>query len=309
MVFFAGCSGFIGSNSEKELLLIREMNRSLENSNRTIERSNTMYLMSLESKLYPWWSKSRAKIWKSKADTIQSLSNNLYQYIEALKSEIVAFNEHRVAGNTSDENNNTATEVILIKKGKAKELFERINEYKLCLTEVDTLIEKEFQNKTVLDSSLQIFLFNKDKSFDQSFNNLSAIETIYKLTRFQNDIKNTEASILEFCDRRVSNIHESFDEYLSFTGINSQYLKPGQELIITAGMLDLSIALDPRIKIDGKYIKLSSSFLAEYKTKVYKPGKYSKDVEVSFIKPDGTPSSITKRVSYEVANCPGMNKP
>ena len=58
------------------------------------------------------------------------------------------------------------------------------------------------------------------------------------------------------------------------------------------------------IKVGNERLFFSKNGTATYKTKVGKPGKYSKKVEINFTKPDGTPSTFTKIIKYEVADCP-----
>ena len=70
-VGFASCNGFGGKSNEDEFIFIREMNRSLENSNKTIERANIIFWISLESKLNEDFTMKEAEIWKPKADSIR----------------------------------------------------------------------------------------------------------------------------------------------------------------------------------------------------------------------------------------------
>ncbi len=305
VIGFAGCNDFGGKSKEDELIVFREMNRSLENSNKTIDRSNKNYLISLESKLYQDFTKTRAEIWKPKADSIQIFSDELNEYIEELKVELMKFSGQKTTGGSFDENNTVATKKVLVGRGRAKELLRKINEYKLSILKVDTLVKEEFQNNTVLDSSLKnISLLIRDSSLENYFNKSSSIQTLNKLIRFQNDIRNAEAAILDFCDRKVSNICIDCTGIDYFIGTNALYFKPGQDLNITAGIGEFTKIYHHVIKIDNKNIEVGWDGTAQYITKVGKPGKYSKKVEISFTKPDGTPSTLTKIIEYEVADCP-----
>ncbi len=68
--------------------------------------------------------------------------------------------------------------------------------------------------------------------------------------------------------------------------------------------MDYHEVYHPTTKVGGVKLNFSNNGIAIYRTKVGKPGKYSKRVEIYFIRPDGTPLSLTKMINYEVAYCP-----
>ena len=77
------------------------------------------------------------------------------------------------------------------------------------------------------------------------------IAAITMLSKFQNDVKNSEAQVVDFCHRKVGEVEVVYNEFQAFAGTNSQYLMPGQELVITAGVGAFSKAAKPSITIDG----------------------------------------------------------
>ena len=82
---------------------------------------------------------------------------------------------------------------------------------------------------------------------------------------------------------------------------------PGQELVITAGVGAFSKAAKPSITVDGSGVGLNTEGVAEYKTKVGGPGTYTKTVNITYVKPDGTTASIPKKVEYTVGSPTGAS--
>ena len=114
------------------------------------------------------------------------------------------------------------------------------------------------------------------------------IAAITMLSKFENDVKNSEAQVVDFCHRKVGEVEVVYDEFQAFAGTNSQYLMPGQELVITAGVGAFSKAAKPTVTVDGSGVGLNTEGVAEYKTTVGGPGTYTKTVNITFVKPDGT---------------------
>jgi hypothetical protein len=123
------------------------------------------------------------------------------------------------------------------------------------------------------------------------------IASIVILSKFQNDIKNSEAQVVEYCHKEIGEVEIIYDEFAALANSNSQYLMPGEELVITAGVGAFSKAARPTVTIDGANVALKPDGSAEYKTTVGASGSNTKKVRISFTKPDGTTGSRKKKLS------------
>ena len=63
-----------------------------------------------------------------------------------------------------------------------------------------------------------------------------AVAAITILSKFENDVKNSEAMIVDYCYQQVGAVKQVFNSYEPLVGQSSNYLMPGQELTITAGI-------------------------------------------------------------------------
>ena len=104
------------------------------------------------------------------------------------------------------------------------------------------------------------------------------------LSKFQNDVRNSEAQVVDYCHQQVGAVEIVYDEFQAFAGTNSQYLMPGQELVITAGVGAFSKSARPSITVDGAGVALNAEGVAEYKTKVGGPDTYSKNCKYHLYK-------------------------
>jgi gliding motility-associated protein GldM len=132
------------------------------------------------------------------------------------------------------------------------------------------------------------------------------VAAITILSKFQNDVKNSEAQVVEYCHKEIGEVELIYDEFAAFAGTNSQYLMPGEELVITAGIGAFSKAARPSITIDGANVVVKEDGSAEYKTTVGNSGSNTKKVRISYTKPDGTIATVEKDVKYTVGVPSGL---
>jgi gliding motility-associated protein GldM len=83
------------------------------------------------------------------------------------------------------------------------------------------------------------------------------------------------------------------------TGMNSTYLMPGQELVVTAGVGAYSSSSNPQISINGSSLPVENG-QATYKTNVSGAGEHSVAINVTFKGEDGKPVTVPSVVKYTV---------
>jgi gliding motility-associated protein GldM len=303
-------TALLALNVSAEILnAFRTVNHSLANANNIIEAKNRGIFSSFDRKMADPKTAEKAKIWNEKAVEARTLADNLYNYIENTKAELMKASGQEKPGGEYKEDNIDAPTRMLVEGPKGKELLQKLTEYRKNLLAIDPEIAKEFEKTLPIDLSTP-----KTESHGNSgdwssayFRMTPTIASITMLSKFQNDVKNSEAQVVDFCHRKVGEVEVVYDEFQAFAGTNSQYLMPGQELVITAGVGAFSKAAKPTVSVDGAGMSLNAQGVAEYKSAVGGPGTYSKTVKISFIKPDGTVSSLDKKVEYTVGSPTGAS--
>ncbi|MEI9946789.1 MAG: hypothetical protein WDN26_21530 [Chitinophagaceae bacterium] len=102
------------------------------------------------------------------------------------------------------------------------------------------------------------------------------------LSKFQNDVRTSENKVIAFCHEQVGKVEVRFDTYAAIVGQNTNYLMPGQELEIKAGVGAFSKAALPTITIGGTVQKMTDSGYVRYKTTVNSLGQGSVPVHIEY---------------------------
>ncbi len=119
------------------------------------------------------------------------------------------------------------------------------------------------------------------------------------LSKFQNNIKNAESGIVTYCQNKIGAVERHMDKTGVFVGQSSNYLMPGQELTVTAGVGAYSSSADPEISINGSRVPVSAG-QGTYKTTVSGAGDHSVSVNVTFKDENNKTVTIPTTVKYTV---------
>ncbi|MFT4095390.1 MAG: gliding motility protein GldM [Niabella sp.] len=291
--------------SSEVLNAFRTMNKSFGNAGATIDKKTQTIFASLDQKINDPKTRDLAAIWKPKADRAKQLSDEMVAYIDHIKTQIQNDAGGANGGHFSEKNTNAATKLLADDGGQ--QLYNKLNDYKKSLLGIDAKIGAQFQNSLPLDLSMPEVQNKSNNSWQAAyFRRTPAIAAITVLSKFQSDIKNAEAQVVEFCHNQIGEVQVVYDEFQALATANAQYLLPGSEFTITAGVGAFSKNAKPTVTIDGTPVPLNANGLAEYKTVAGSPGTYTRKVNISFVKPDGTTATLTKDINYVVASPTGL---
>ncbi len=309
-------TALLALNVSNEILnAFKTVNNSLNTASSMVEKKNVDIFKSFQKKIEDPKTKEKAEIWMPKALKAKALSDDLYAFIDGLKEELKKESGLKIVNGVEDfkEDDLEAATRLLVEsppsgKGKGKILFDRLKKYKEDLLAIDPDVAKEVGPTLPLDLTPPPTT-NKAVKDDLSylyFHMTPTIAAITILSKFQNDIKNSEGQVVEYCHKEIGEVELIYDEFAAFAGTNSQYLMPGEELIITAGIGAFSKAAKPNITVDGAPVAVKEDGSAEYKSTVSGSGANIKKVRISYTKPDGTIATVEKEVKYTVGVPSGL---
>ena len=253
-------TALLALNVSSEILnAFKTVNRSLETTNVTVNNSTGNILKSLEDKTRQQETAERALKWYPKATQVQTYSTTVYTYIQGLKDQIL-----RAAGgdpNNKDKNfkedNLDITTRIMVEKGAGKQLFNMLGDYKKNVLAVDPAIQTAFANSLQIDLTAPPTKNKGNKSWESAyFRMVPTVAALTILSKFQNDVKTSENKVIAFCHEQVGKVEIVFDAYAAIVGQNSNYLMPGQEIEIKAGIGAFSKNAKPTITIGGSIVPL-----------------------------------------------------
>ena len=309
-------TALLALNVSNEILnAFKTVNNSLNTASSMVEKKNSDIFKSFQKKLEDPKTKEKAEIWMPKAQKAKELADNLYNYLESLKAELKKESGLKTVDGVEDykEDDLDAATRLFVEpppsgRGRGKELFEKLKSFKEQLMAIDPDIAKEVGPTLPLDLTPPPTT-NKNVKDDLPylyFHMTPTIAAITILSKFQNDVKNSEAQVVEYCHKEIGEVELIYDEFAAFAGTNSQYLMPGEELVITAGIGAFSKAARPSVTIDGANVVVKEDGSAEYKTTVGGSGSNTKKVRISYTKPDGTIATVEKDVKYTVGVPSGL---
>ena len=319
-VMYLVLTALLALNVSSEILnAFKTVNRSLHNSNEIIDKKDKSVYEAFEQMKKKPETREKAEIWAPKALQVKKFSEDINAYLENLKQKLISASSPVAPTDGSKDsvynydNLDAATHLLVegpIGEKNGEELFQKLTEFKKNILNVDDSIKHQFENELPLDLSVPPSLTEKGKTMPWAYSYFHMTPTVAAVTilsKFQNDIKNSESSIIDFCLKKVNAVDLIYDQFQAIASQSSEYLMPGQELKITGGVGAFSSAAKPTVTIDGSTVALNADGVAEYKTTVSSPGSYSKKVNISFKKPDGKVATLEKEIKYTVGSPTGAS--
>jgi len=283
------------------------VDKSLMTSNTNLTTANGTLYKSLESKLTDPQTAERAKPWNEKALQAQKLSAELDSYINQLKTDLKKEAGSKMVDGKEqfkEDDLEAATRLFGNGEGGKKQgpiLEAKLKAYKDAMLAIDPAIKKEFEQNFPVDVSPQVGQDGKTKEFTEAFFHMTpTVAGLTLLSKFQNNVKNAENLVVTYCHNQVGAVKVVYDQFAALVGQSSNYVMPGEDMEITAGVGAYSKAAQPQITINGSAASLDADGRAVYKFQASGGGARSVPVSVTYTKPDGTKESKTFDVKYTV---------
>lgn len=285
-IMYLVLTALLALNVSSEILnAFKTVNRSLENTNKTVNLSTETIMKSLQDKTTEEQTKVRALEWYPKAQQVVSTSKTLFDYIGSLKNKILTL----AGGSPTDptksfkEDNLEIVTRMMVKDGEGKKLFAALTKYKTDILGIDSSIKTEFEKSLNIDLTNPPGRDGKTRDWEVAyFHMVPTVAGLTILSKFQNDIKTAENKVVTFCHQKVGEVKVIFDTYTAIVGQNSNYLMPGQELEIKAGVGAFSKAAQPTISIGGSSVPIGEEGYALYKGQAGGVGSHTVPVRISF---------------------------
>jgi gliding motility-associated protein GldM len=317
-------TALLALNVSSEILnAFKVVDKSLMVSNENINTANKTLYTSLDEKLKDPVTSEKAKPWHERANKAKSLSVELSTYIDSLKIRLKREADLQMVKNEEsgmeeekfkEDDLEAATRLFGNGEGggnQGEEFKKRLIEYRKAMLAIDPSIAKEFATTFPVDDPSQVKVKAKNgKEMEVDFTNAyfhmtPTVAALTLLSKFQNNVKNAENAVVTYCHNQVGAVKVVYDEFTALVGQTSNYLMPGEEMEITAGVGAYSKAAKPEISIGGSSLPLGVDGRAAKKFNVSGSGQQSQKVLVTYTKPDGTKERKEFDVKYTVGT-PGV---
>jgi gliding motility-associated protein GldM len=280
-------TALLALNVSSEILnAFKTVNRSLENTNKTVDHSTVTIMKSLLDKLSDPTTAAKAQIWYPKAQLAQSLTKPVFDYIQTLKDRILdeSGGDHKDPSKSFKEDDLETPTRIMVDKGHGKKLLDLLAKYKSDMLAIDPSIKTEFENTLPIDLTKPTSRNKAGKTWEGAyFHMVPSVAALTILSKFQMDVKTSENRVAQFCHNKVGEVIVRYDTYAAFAETNSSYVMPGDEMEITAGVGAFSKAALPTVNIEGVSVPLDIDGAAHRKLNAATTlGKHTVNVSVTF---------------------------
>ncbi|MEO5681194.1 MAG: GldM family protein [Chitinophagaceae bacterium] len=316
--------------SNEVLEAFKTVDKSIVTSNSALDNKNGVIYKAFSDELKDPQTKAKAEIWAPKAAQVQKLSADLSSYLNnmklQLKTESGLKKDDKGVEEFKEDDLDAATR-LFAEKGEGKKMYEALTAYKKNVLAVLNPNDFKDNPKLMEDLKRKVAEFEKtlpldlsvpekanavksgDNAKDWTFNYFHMTPTIASLTilsKFQNDVKNSEAQLVDYIHSQIGAVKIVYDQFEAIAQANRTYAMPGDEIEIKAGVGAFSDAAKPRITINGQVMSLEGG-KATFKTTASGAGEHSVAVKVEFTKPDGTTAVKDEIVKYTVGTPSGAS--
>jgi len=298
-------TALLALNVSAEILnAFKTVNRSLTSTNATINKSTETIVASLQDKVNDPTTKVKAEIWLPKANKAVELTSEMNTYIEDLKMEILKaaeFDPKKNGDSSFKQDNLDIATRIMVEEKKGKLLHDKLEQYRKALLDIDPAIARELSNSLQIDLNVPPSQDKSKKTWEQAyFHMVPTVAALTMLIKFQNDVKTSENKVVAFCHEQVGKVTVRFDDFATILGQSSNYLMPGQEIEVTAGVGAFSKQAQPSININGQGVVLGEDGAAHIKVPGGGIGHHSIPVHIEYKDQDGNIKKVDKTVEYTV---------
>jgi len=321
-------TALLALNVSSEILnAFKTVNNSLVTANGIISDKNNTVYANFKRKVEDPKTAAKAAIWQPKALEAKRLADDAFTYLENLKQDLKSQSDLKTVNGEESfrEDNIDAPTRFLVEGPKGKELEQKLANFKSSMLAIlkpeefngagqeevkkdVTAAKAQFAKSLPLDLTIPKTQNQGNKDWQSAYFRMTpTIAAITILSKFQNDVKNSEAQMVDYFIKKVGEVVLEYDQFQAIASQSSEYLMPGQELTITGGVGAFSKAAAPIITIDGANVPLNNEGVAERKFNVEGPGSYSKRITISYKKPDGTTDVLNKEIKYTVGSPTGAS--
>src|SRR5687768_9255765 len=297
-------TALLALNVSSEILnAFKTVNKSLENTNATVNKSTETIMESLKNKTMDPVSATKAQIWYPKAQNVQTISKTIFTYIQGLKDRILteADGDPKNPDKKFKEDNLDVATRVMIEKGEGPKLLAALGKFKKELLAIDPSIDSAFKTTLPINLDKPASRTKAGKTWEGAyFHMVPTVAALTILSKFQNDVKTSENRVVQFCHNKVGEVVVRFDTYAAIVGQNSNYLMPGQELEITAGVGAFSKGATPTITIAGRPYQIGAEGTATAKLPGGGVGPHTVPVKITYTDQEGKLQVIDKIVEYKV---------
>lgn len=248
---------------------------------------------------------TKVEPYRNSALSVKGKSEELYNYISKLKKELVinADGEDADVNNIEAKDNTDSTGEIMIRKGKGKELKEKIIAYR------EHLLGIVSEENPVLCEAIKTNLSTKappvkDAEFktweSDNFEGIPVVAAVTLLTKMQADIYNSESDVISYLFGKIDAKSFKFNKLVPYVIPDSRHLFKGETYKAKVILAAIDTTQQPDVIINGQLCKYDGASAIYNRTETTTGAKTWKGV-IRFRMPSGQPKDFHVKDEYQVS--------
>ena len=293
-------TALLALNVSSEILnAFKVVDQSLQNSSKNLSAANSTLYASLTDKLNQPESRLKAQEWQPLGEKAKALSADMNKYIEDLKVQLKKEADSKMEDGQEvfKEDDLEAATRLFGENKKGEELENRLLDYRKAMLALHPSITTQFTKTLPVEEEPK---GTKGNSFTNKYFHMTpTVAGLTLLSKFQNNVKNAENQVVTYIHEQIGAVKVKFDKTGVLVGQSSNYVMPGQEVSITAGIGAYSSGAEPVISIGGANVPVIDG-AGTYKVTASGGGTRKVPVTIRYKDQDGNVKTETKEVEYTV---------
>ncbi len=317
-------TALLALNVSKEILnAFKTVNNSIISSNTVVSEKNKATYDGFVEAVKDPQTAAKAALWKPKADQVQTLSSDVFNYLEGVKLDLKKRSDYKVENGeeTFKEDDIDAPTYMMIEQKKGTEIYDKMMKLRKDL--LATIKPEDYTDPAAYKADLAAFDKNlpinmtipksttgekysvDGKGWSEgNFHMTPTIAALTILSKLQSDVKGSEAQLVDHYFSRIGKVKIVYDAFEAIASANTNYAMPGDPIEVYAGVGAFSDAAKPVITINGSNVPLVNG-MATFKTVAAGSGERSVPVSITYVKPDGTAAKLDKVLKYTIGTPSG----
>lgn len=288
------------------------VDKSLAKSNHALDDANNKLPQAIKD-----GAKKRASlaVYADRVDPTRQYAREINDYIEGMITTMIeqtgGFLTDPETGEVTDklrgEKNKDITTRMLVDQGKGEELKAKLLEYReKFIALIDTADQAQYAKDVALAVDDETWKKKKKKSWaEMNFKQMPLQAALPILRKFQNDVKNSEATVLNYLANKVGTTTDVvLDKFTVVSAAKKSYVIKGENYeadIFLSAFAGADSRTGISISVDGRSMPVDAEGIAKYNVSANTVGLKKYNAAVTLTNPvTGESQTFKKEFEYEV---------
>lgn len=264
-------TAMLALNVSSEILhAFQTINESISSSNKSIEDKNSKTYKALDDQQAQTGQEARVKPFNDKAKQVKTAAAEMVKYLDTWKEKIIEESGGREDdGDIKRKDNIDASTRLLVELKGGDEIKKKLTDLRnLFLSQVNPSMKDQFSN----DLPIKVADPQRTDNNPQAdwatgyFYNMPTMAVITLLSKFQNDIRNSEAVVVNQLAKEAGDVQVKFDEIQAIAVPKNSYVLAGQKVEASIMLAAYNKAVNPQVTSSGGRVTKVENGLATWET-------------------------------------------